>query len=387
MSNSYLLIDGSGIQIHAGDRVTISDYGDIVWIVKNGWYKLGNARKSGWYFLSVEDQTVLEATSVDLEHVSVSTAPSDTKKQTSNVEDECKYVVVPGTNIRFYDGDIIKVTKYPRSKFQIYCGWYVFENKQNFGWYLSNVKTGKVLPLDTIDLTTCSLVTSEAQGSVYKSGPELQYTRPFTDADFEMLNRSFVTLDTIEQRDSIDPKKLVDGKVVRVNDVEGVPAYFEWDALTRTWEPIEYSDSVKRVIGTHDNPVILSELDPDVYLVYGQYKISPNDPTMYITFADILSVVNREDEKALIKVMDDKSITDYIVEDESVTLVSIYATTDYIDHTYAKIDYVDSKFDVLEAQIQELIDSLDGRIREIAKEEDRLYSTDIAKSYIDNLFN
>lgn len=386
MSNNYLLIEESSIQIHIGDKITISDYGDSVWIVKKGWYKLGNARKNGWYFVSVGDQTVLEAGSVDLDHVSVSTAPTDTKQEPSNSDDECKYVVVPGTSIRFYDGDIIRVSKYPKSKFQIYCGWYIFNSVQNYGWYLSNIKSGKVLPIDTIDLTTCTLITSYAQGSTYSSGPELQYTRPFTDADFEMLTRSFVTLDTIEQRDSLDRRKLVDGKVVRVNDVEGVPAYFSWDALTRTWQPIDYSDSVKRVIGTYDNPVILSELDPNVYLVYGQYKISPNDPTMYITFADILSIVNREGDKSLIKVIDDKSLTDYVVENGDVTLVSIYATTAYIDDNYARIEYVDNKFNILETQIQELIDSLDGKIREIAQEEDRLYSTDIAKSYIDSLF-
>jgi hypothetical protein len=385
MSNSYLLIDGSGIEIHAGDKVTISDYGDIIWIVKNGWYKIGNARKNGWYFLSVEDQTVLESGNIDLDHVHVTTA--EVKVPKSHTQDEVKYVVIPGTNVRLYDGDIVKVTKYPRSKFQIHCGWYMFDSKQNFGWYLSNVKSGKTLPLDTIDLTTCSLITSEAQGATYKSGPEIQYTRPFTDSDAEMLSRTFITLDSIEQMNNLDPFKLVNGKMVRINNDDGSATYYVWNASEYRWEPTDFGENIKRVVGTFDKPVILADLNPGVYLIYGQYKISKNDPTMYITLSDILTEVNTNKEETYIKIMDEKSIVDYIVEDDSVVLISEYATKDYIDKTYATIAYVDSKFDALEALIQELIVSIDARIRDIAREEDRLYSTDIAKSYIDDLFN
>lgn len=384
MSNSYLLVDGSGIEIHAGNKVTISDYGDIIWVVKNGWYKLGNARKNGWYFLSVEDQTVLEAGNVDLEHIHISN--SDTNPPKSVGMDESKYVVIPGTNIRLYDGDQVKVTKYPRSKFEIHCGWFVFENKQNFGWYLSNIKTGKVFPLTTIDLTTCSLLTSESKGSTYRSGPEFQYTRPFTDSDAEVLSRTFITLDTIEQRDNLDPLKLVNGKMVRINNDDGSATYYVWNAKESRWEPTDFGGNIKRVIGTSENPVILADLNPSVYLVYGQYKISKDDPTMHITFADILTEVNTNEEETYIKIIDTNNIIDYVVEDDSVVLISEYATKDYIDSTYAKIEYVDSKFDVLEAQIEELLRTLDDRIRSIAREEDRLYSTDIAKSYIDDLF-
>ena len=53
----------------------------------------------------------------------------------------------------------------------------------------------------------------------------------------------------------------------------------------------------------------------------------------------------------------------------------------------AVIEYVDTKFRILELQLQNLINTLDDKIQAIAREEDRLYSTDIKRDYIDTLFN
>lgn len=399
MSKDYLLIESSDTRLHSGDVVTISTYGDTKWIVKHGWYKLNTAQKNGWYFLSVADNTLLPADMVDLDQIAVSnniasgdnshptlatTNKSIIKSGTSN--DECKYVVIPGTTIRLYDGDIVKISTYPRSKWIIHSGWYIDGTKQNYGWYLSNIKSGKILPVNTIDLTTCTLISSYVQGSKFTSGPELNYTRPFTDSDAEMLSRTFISLDTIEQRDSLDVRKLINGKLVRVNDVDGEVAYFAWNALTKQWDDAQLSGNIQRVVGTSDSPIILSELPPNVYLVYGQYKISPNDPTTYITLSDILTLVNNDGDQVYIKVIDNQSLTDYIVEDDDISLKSEYLTDASIMDKYATIEYVDNKFRILEIQIQELIETLDSRIREIAREEDRLYSTDIAQEYIDNLF-
>lgn len=389
MSNSYLYIENTDTQLHSGDIVIIPDYGDLRWIVKQGWYKIGNARKNGWYFLSLSDSSIVEPSSIDLDSVRIDSDcdANAVKPSVANSNSEYNYVVIPGTNVKLYDGDIIRVTKYPKSKWFIHCGWYVFENKQNYGWYLSNIKSGKTLPISVIDLKTCTLLSAKEQGSTYHSGPELNYTRPFTDSDYETLSRTFISLDTIEQRDNLDVNNLPNGRLVRVNNEDGSATYYAWNANQHRWEPVDFAGNIKRVIGTYDNPVILADLNPSVYLVYGQYRISKDDPTTHITFSDILTEVNKVDEETYVKVIDDRTIIDYIVEDDSVVLVSEYATTAYIDSTYAKIEYVDSKFGVLEAQIQELLATLDDRIRVIAREEDRLYSTDIAKSYIDNLFN
>jgi hypothetical protein len=269
----------------------------------------------------------------------------------------------------------------------VHCGWYIDNSQQNYGWYLSNIKSGKTLPVNIIDLTTCTLISSYTQGSTFRSGPELNYTRPFTDSDAEILNRTFISVDTIEQRDNLDTSKLINGRMVRVNDVEGTIAYYAWNGETKSWEETALADTIQRVVGSAEHPVILSELDSNVYLIYGQYKVSPNDPTVHITLANILAEVNNDNIQKYIKLIDNRSMTDYIVEEGDITLTSIYATTEYIDQHYATKVYVDEKFAILETQIQEILDILDDRIRQIAREEDRLYSTDIAQEYIDNLFN
>ncbi len=402
MSKDYLWIEVSDTQLHPGDVVTISTYGDFKWIVKKGWYQLNNARKNGWYFFSISDKTVIPADMINLEEVSLvnSVPPSSSDIDDShssienpkpqkalNSDDECKYITIPNTSVRLYDGDIVKISKYPKSKWIVHCGWYIDDSQQNYGWYLSNIKSGKTLPVNIIDLTTCTLISSYTQGSTFRSGPELNYTRPFTDSDAEILNRTFISVDTIEQRDNLDTSKLINGRMVRVNDVEGTIAYYAWNAKTQSWEETALADTIQRVVGSAEHPVILSELDSNVYLIYGQYKVSPNDPTVHITLANILAEVNTNSNQKYIKLIDNRSMSDYIVEEGDITLTSIYATTDYIDQHYATKVYVDEKFAILEAQIQEILDILDDRIRQIAREEDRLYSTDIAQEYIDNLFD
>ena len=131
MSKDYLLIEGSDIQLHSGDIVTISSYGDTKWIVKQGWYVLNTARKNGWYFLSIADKSVLPAEIVDLSEVSltdsgiISTDPNSyhdspiipkPNKATTKSNDEYKYITIPNTNVRLYDGDIVKISKYPKYK-------------------------------------------------------------------------------------------------------------------------------------------------------------------------------------------------------------------------------------------------------------------------------
>lgn len=45
----------------------------------------------------------------------------------------------------------------------------------------------------------------------------------------------FIVVDTLEDRDNIPRSQLADGKVVKVNDVDGEITYYSWDNTNATW--------------------------------------------------------------------------------------------------------------------------------------------------------
>lgn len=388
MAKDFLYCEETDTKIYSGDIVTISSYPDVKFIAKKGWYKLGTAQKNGWYFINIIDKTI-----IPIEQITLSDVVKDIEQGTSEYRPtlkdidttpaESKFIVIPGTDIRLYDGDIVKISNKPKIKWVVHIGWYIYNEVQNFGWYFVSIKNGDILPVSAIDLTLCTLDTTKTQGSGIADGKVVNYTRPFTLADAEILNRTFITLDTLEQRDNIDPKKLINGKMVRVNNEEGPANYYVWNAETQTWDFMEVFGIPERV-GTTENPVILSELEPALYRVRGTYKISPNHPTTFITTIDHLSFVDEDDN---IKVITEHNITDYIVDGDDVTFVNNYATELYVEQNYATKIYVDDKIAVLEAEISEIISEFHDKVTEIVYEVLDIALNGIEEEYIDNLFN
>lgn len=149
------------------------------------------------------------------------------------------YIVIPKTNIRLYDGDEVTISNRPHIKWYVHKGWYDKYGVKAFGWYLISDKE-ETLPVETIDLTLCSLVTKKVEGSIYSDGAETTYSSVYTDYDAQMLNSSFISVDTIEQRDNLDKSKLTNGKIVRVNDYGGTSRYYAWNATTTQWDDVDF---------------------------------------------------------------------------------------------------------------------------------------------------
>lgn len=388
MAKDFLYCEETDTKIYSGDVVTISSYPDVKFIAKKGWYKLGTAQKNGWYFINIADRTIIPVENINITEITKSTEQGTseyrpTLKDIDTTPAESKFIVIPGTDIRLYDGDIVKISNKPRVKWVVHTGWYIYNEVQNFGWYFVSIKDGSILPVSVIDLTLVSLDTTKTQGAGLYDGKVVNYTRPFTLADAEILNRTFITLDTLEQRDNIDPQKLINGKMVRVNNEEGPANYYVWNADTQTWDFLEVFGIPERV-GTTENPVILSELEPALYRVRGTYKISPNHPTTFITTIDHLSFIDEADN---IKVITEHNITDYIVEGDDVTFVNNYATELYVEQNYATKIYVDDKIAVVEAEISEIISEFHDKVMEIVYEVLNIALNGIEEEYIDNLFN
>lgn len=393
--NFYIALP-DGTILNDGDVVEISGYDNVQWITKNDWYKLGTAQIHGWFFLSIADRTIIPADQIDLNLVTKSVQEvipeyrPTIQNKTAAPEDN-KYIVVPGTNIRLYDGDIVKISNKPRVKWVVHMGWYIYENVQNFGWYIESIKNGEILPVSVIDLTLVTLVTTRTQGSELTDGKVVNYTRPFTLADAAILNRTFITLETIEQRNNLDKKKLTNGRLVRVNNVGGVVVYYSWNAKTKSWVQEDFGGGgsqggIPELIGTTEHPIILSELEPGLYRVKGTYKISPNYEMITLTPIDHITFVS-DDNNPKIKVITESTITDYIVKNGDVTFVNNYATYQYLQDNYATLNYVNNAIAVIEAEISEIISEFHDNVVDIVYEVLDVALNGIEEQYIDNLFN
>ena len=381
--------------LYPNDIVTLPDYPNTNWVLKKGWYKIGTAQKTGWYVINITDKAIIPLEELDISTITkeVEIGTSEFKPTLKDIDTKpakSEFILIPGTTIRLYDGDIIKISGRPRIKWVVHTGWYIYEGNQNFGWYFVSIKNGEILPVSAIDLTLCTLVTTKTQGSELYDGKVVNYTRPFTLADAEALNRAFITVETIEQRDNLDKKKLVNGKLVRCNDVGGVVVYYAWNAETKVWDKVDFGGGsgggIPEIIGTAEHPIILSRLEPGLYRVIGTYKISPSYEMITLTGIDHIAFVS-EDGDINIKVITDTDITDYVVIGNNVTFVNIYATQQYVEDNYASKLYVDNKIAVIEAEISELIAGLDDRILNIVN--DRLDDAlnGITESYINGLFD
>jgi len=164
---------------------------------------------------------------------------------------EKKSIVIPSTNIRLYDGDLVTMTNHPNVKWVVHYGWFIFNNSQFHDWYFSAIHNGENLPVSYVDLTTVSLATSKTLGSTYHDGKAVGYTAVFTQEDAETLNRTFISVDTVTQRDNLDKTKIPNGRLVRVNDYLGSVAYFAWDSATQQWNKAEL-DEKEVLYGTQE---------------------------------------------------------------------------------------------------------------------------------------
>ena len=278
MARVSLHCDSTDLTIYINDIVTISDYPNVKYIVKKGWHDEGGKKVNNWYFVSIGDKTILSLDQVNMDHLwkdmgaglskdtlepdSIEVKEAPAPSGPSLVEEipeealnpvtkdmdaptDYNYIVIPNTDIRLYDGDLVKLTNRPDTKWIVHHGWFNLNNTSKYDWYLASIPDNEILPVSSIDLSLCTLLTVKTQGSNEYDGRVVNYTKPFTDADAAILARAFITVDTIEQRDNLDPKKIVNGKLVRVNDVEGEVEYYDWDAKAGVWVKADLGGGAK----------------------------------------------------------------------------------------------------------------------------------------------
>lgn len=392
----HLEIPDSDIALKNNDIVTISTYPNVSWILKYGWYELGTAHRQGWYFIDIASRMLLPIDDIDLtlvsKHEEVGTSEyRPTLLDMDTTPAKVEFIVIPETDIRLYDSDIVKLSNYPKIKWVVHLGWYTYQGIQSFGWYLISINDGEILPVSTIDLTLCTLETVKTQGSELYDGRVKNYTRPFTPADAEVLNRTFITVETIAQRDNLDKHKLINGRMVRVNNVGGVAGYYAWNSETQVWDKVDFGggsgEGIPEIIGTATTPIVLAELEAGLYRVKGVYKIASHYDLEVVTPIDHIVFTRKDDSDTYIKVITEDKIIDYIANSSgNVIFINPYATIQYLIENYASLEYVDQKIQVLETLISKIISELPELVTNIVDERISETIKPIPDTFIRGLF-
>lgn len=130
--------------------------------------------------------------------------------------------------------------------------------------------------------------------------------------------------------------------------------------ITPLWEntePINYNNLGNRpiinLVGTSDNPIIVSDLNDGIYNIKGQYKIDNLIETIYLSASSVIIMVEKDENIIHIKHITTDKIADFFISDNSVTSHE-YITDQYLkDNNYATTGYVDNKIAALEQSINE----------------------------------
>ena len=107
------------------------------------------------------------------------------------------------------------------------------------------------------------------------------------------------------------------------------------------------------LVGTLDEPIMVSELDNGIYRIKGQYKISSLEDTIYLSASDIICTVAKDTKGITVKRITSDDITDYFITSSDISKNS-YITNQYLkDNNYTTTSYVDTKIEALELSIKE----------------------------------
>lgn len=97
--------------------------------------------------------------------------------------------------------------------------------------------------------------------------------------------------------------------------------------------------------GSLDSPVVVSQLNDGIYTVKGQYLISPDSETTYLSSHNNLFLVSHGTQGCCIRKITAEDITNYTVSPlDGIVSVSFVPTTDYLNEQgYSTTEYVDQK--------------------------------------------
>lgn len=146
---------------------------------------------------------------------------------------------LPGANIEITDGTVVTLANYPGVKWIVHYGWYRYNNTQCYGWYFSSIPAQTVMPVTEEDLATCAVVVTPGGQCPPCPPPCPPPIPPCPPPPIRpVADPAFITVQTIADRDRINAfgKYVPEGKLVRVNNVEGEVKYYAWNSYDSRWD-------------------------------------------------------------------------------------------------------------------------------------------------------
>lgn len=158
-----------------------------------------------------------------------------------------EYIIIPGTHQKVYENSVVVLFRLPDTKWILHCGYYSYNGVRQKGWYFSSIPSGTVMPVFIEDLVAMRVINGPTPCPPgphppfppCPPGPHPPAPIPiiFTPEDKKMIDASMITVETLEDRDRLSGDWLINGKIIRVNNVEGAVEYYEWRSDIEQWIP------------------------------------------------------------------------------------------------------------------------------------------------------
>lgn len=153
-------------------------------------------------------------------------------------------IIIPGTNKVLLDGTVVILSGFDDVKYILHDGFYTYNSEMFEGWYGVSIPEQNVIPLALQMLIGCEVVYYPDSNCKcrFPSG-----NIPFTTEDEYQVQRSFITVDTMTDRDKLSPNMSItdvpNGRIVRVNkpnNLDFEPKYYVYrhnqDLTGAYWE-------------------------------------------------------------------------------------------------------------------------------------------------------
>lgn len=151
---------------------------------------------------------------------------------------------------KLYPGAIIIVEKWPDIRWILHRGNYTYDEKDYYGWFLCTVDDHSITPLVAEDLIGCTVVDYGDNDKNNIKPTPYEPTKPECNCDKcdktkepaiiskqykALLDSAFISVPNITKRDQINTETIPDGKICRVNSVNGAPHYYVWSVYSDKW--------------------------------------------------------------------------------------------------------------------------------------------------------